>query len=29
MTDYFDKGRVVLFEDHKMYSAARARAELN
>ena len=26
MTDYFDKGRVVLFEDHPLYAAARARA---
>ena len=25
-TDYFDKGRVVLFEDHALYQAARARA---
>ena len=28
-TDYFDEGRVVLFEDHPLYSAARARAALN
>lgn len=27
MTDYFDQGRVVLFEDHPLYSAARQRAE--
>ena len=27
MTDYFDKGRVNLFEDHPLYAAARARAE--
>lgn len=26
-TDYFDKGRVVLFEDHPLYPAARERAE--
>jgi len=26
-TDYFDKGRVVLFEDHPLYGAARLRAE--
>lgn len=26
-TDYFDKGTVRLFEDHPLYSAARARAE--
>lgn len=26
-TDYFDKGRVVLFEDHPLYAAARIRAE--
>lgn len=26
-TDYFDKGRVVLFEDHPLYGAARQRAE--
>jgi hypothetical protein len=25
MTDYFDKGRVVLFEDHPLYLAARTR----
>lgn len=28
MTDYFDQGRVVLFESHPLYAAARARAEL-
>lgn len=27
MTDYFEKGRVVLFEDHPLYAQARARAE--
>lgn len=27
MTDYFDKGRVRLFENHPLYAAARARAE--
>ena len=27
MTDYFDTGSVHLFEDHPLYSAARARAE--
>ena len=26
-SDYFDKGRVVLFEGHPLYAAARARAE--
>jgi len=26
-TDYFDKGRVRMFEDHPCYAAARARAE--
>ena len=26
-TDYFDQGRAVLFEDHPLYAAARARAE--
>ena len=26
-SDYFDKGRVRLFEDHPMYAAARATAE--
>lgn len=26
-TDYFEKGRVVLFADHPLYAAARARAE--
>jgi len=26
MTDYFETGKVVLFEDHKLYAAARARA---
>jgi len=25
-TDYFEKGRVVLFADHPLYAAARARA---
>lgn len=29
MTDYFEKDRVVFFEDHPLYPAARARAELN
>lgn len=28
-TDYFDEGKVDLFEDHPLYAAARARAELN
>lgn len=28
-TDYFDKGRVVLFEGHALYAAARVRAEAN
>ncbi len=28
-TDYFDKGRVVLFADSPHYAAARARAEQN
>lgn len=27
MTDYFEKGRVVLFDDHLLYAAARAQAE--
>lgn len=27
MTDYFEKGRAVLFEDSPHYAAARARAE--
>lgn len=27
MTDYFDKGRAVLFENHPLYQAARERAE--
>ena len=27
MTDYFDKGKVVLFEDHPLYSAARSSVE--
>lgn len=27
MTDYFEKGRAVLFEDHPLYQSARARAE--
>ena len=26
MTDYFERGRVVLFSDHPLYTAARARA---
>ena len=26
-TDYFDKGKVVLFEDHPLYSVARAAVE--
>lgn len=26
MTDYFEKGKVVLFEDHALYPAARERA---
>ena len=26
-TDYFDQGRVVLFEDHPLYAAARVRAQ--
>lgn len=26
-TDYFDTGKAVLFEDHPLYAAARARAE--
>jgi hypothetical protein len=26
-TDYFDQGRAVLFQDHALYAAARARAE--
>lgn len=26
-TDYFEKGRVRLFEDHPLYAAARAKAE--
>ena len=29
MTDYFDAGKVNLFEDHPQYAAARKRAELN
>jgi hypothetical protein len=29
MTDYFEKSRVVLFEDHPLYPAARARAIAN
>lgn len=29
ITDYFDKGRVVLFEDNPLYAAARKRAEAN
>lgn len=27
MTDYFEKGRVVLFEDHALYAVARASVE--
>lgn len=27
MTDYFDKGRVNLFEDHPLYKIAREKAE--
>ena len=27
MTDYFDAGRVILFEDHPLYKQARGRAE--
>ena len=27
MTDYFEKGRVVFFDDHPLYAAARAQAE--
>ena len=26
-TDYFDRGKAVLFEDHPLYASARARAE--
>lgn len=26
-TDYFDQGKVVLFEDHPLYATARKRAE--
>jgi hypothetical protein len=29
MTDYFDKGRVNLFENHPLYIAARKRAAAN
>jgi hypothetical protein len=29
MTDYFERGRVVLFEGHPHYAAARERAEAN
>jgi hypothetical protein len=29
MTDYFEKGRVVLFEAHPLYAVARVRAEAN
>jgi hypothetical protein len=29
MTDYFDEGKAVLFEEHPLYAAARARAEAN
>ena len=28
LTDYFDKGKVCLFEDHSLYAAARKRAEM-
>lgn len=28
MTDYFEKGRVVLFADHPLYAVARQRAEI-
>ena len=28
-TDYFDKGKAVIFETHPLYAAARARAEQN
>lgn len=27
MTDYFEKGKVVLFEDHALYATARAAVE--
>lgn len=27
MTDYFDQGRAVIFENHPLYAAARAKAE--
>lgn len=27
MTDYFEKGRVVLFDDHPLYAAARSQAQ--
>jgi hypothetical protein len=29
MTDYFDQGKVVLFENHPLYAAARVRATTN
>ena len=29
MTDYFDKGKVVLFKGHELYQVARDRAERN
>lgn len=29
MTDYFDKGRVVLYPNHPLYQAARTRGEAN
>lgn len=29
MTDYFDKGKVLLFENHHFYKDARKRAEMN
>lgn len=29
MSDYFDQGHAVLFEDHPLYNAARERAEKN
>ena len=29
MTDYFDQGKVVLFEDHESYQQARSRAVSN
>ena len=27
MTDYFDKGRVIIFEDHPLYNEVRTFAE--